>query len=204
MTRKAVPLPKAERTYIDPMEYLIGVQKAPQGATPFVIVADSREQNPYVFLEERYENVQMVVSGLGTGDYTVLGYESEIGIERKTLEDFIGSISSGRERFEREMERAMTFRRFYVIIEASVHDVRAHHYQSRMSPHAVLQTALSWSVKYGVHIIWAGTRSGGEYTTFHLLRHYKRQRSDSGRSYGPSVAFESSDSSGDAASGGDN
>jgi len=200
MPQNEARLPQVERTILDPMEYLIGVEKAPPGSNPFVIVQDTREQTPYLFLEERYEGVLVVVAGLGTGDYTLLGCESEIGIERKSLSDYIGSISSGRERFEREMVRASAFKRFYVVIEASIDDIRSHDYQSQMAPHAVLQTTFSWSLKYGVHHIWAGTRSGGEYTTFHLLRHYYRQGGRAGRSDSSAMAYGSTCSAGDAAS----
>jgi len=40
-----------------------------------------------------------------TGDYSIVGQEHRIAIERKSVEDFLGSITAGNARFRREHER---------------------------------------------------------------------------------------------------
>lgn len=68
---------------------------------PLVIIIDTREQTPWAFPEWQ------AVSRRGTlaaGDYAVEGDE-RFAIERKSLEDFLGTISTGWARFRRELSR---------------------------------------------------------------------------------------------------
>lgn len=78
-----------------------------QDMPPFVI--DTREQNPYCFQGEA------VRACLKTGDYSLVGLESVAAIERKELSDFIGCVTFERERFTRELDRASSLRRFWLI-----------------------------------------------------------------------------------------
>ena len=60
------------------------------------IIIDTREQRPWVF--PAYVAVR--VDTLKQGDYALEG-DDRYAIERKSLEDFIGTIFSGWERFKR-------------------------------------------------------------------------------------------------------
>ena len=66
------------------------------------ILVDSREQRPYS--EDIYKplGLKCTVKKLDIGDYSIKGKEKEVAIERKTLDDFIHSITHERERFEKE------------------------------------------------------------------------------------------------------
>lgn len=68
------------------------------------IIVDSRDQTPLRF------SFPTTTGGLQTGDYTLEGLEEDIAIERKTVADLAGSLSSGRERFSREIHRLRGFR----------------------------------------------------------------------------------------------
>jgi hypothetical protein len=77
---------------------------------PFTIVVDSREQLPYEFtgmVGQGSESlvVPTVVQGLASGDYSIAGMEDQVAVERKSLDDLYGSVTWGRDRFEREIER---------------------------------------------------------------------------------------------------
>lgn len=61
------------------------------------VLVDTREKKPLSFEE-------ITIQKLDYGDYSVAN--SKIFIERKSLSDFIGTLSSGYERFLRELERA--------------------------------------------------------------------------------------------------
>ena len=63
-----------------------------------VIVVDTREQKPYRF-------TRCQVKTLPTGDYSLVGLEDCIAIERKSAADLAGSLGAGRTRFRRELER---------------------------------------------------------------------------------------------------
>jgi len=64
------------------------------------IVIDTREQSPWAF--EPY--IETSVGTLKTGDYALEG-DGQFAIERKSLEDFLGTIGSGWPRFCRELNR---------------------------------------------------------------------------------------------------
>lgn len=140
------------------------------------IIQDSREQAPYAFPASRYADVAVEAGALQTGDYSLYGLTDRIAIERKSLSDLTGTLTSGRDRFQRECERGRGLEYFGLVIEASMEDVRRHNYQSRMTPQSLLQTLAAYSVRYGLHIHWCGGREGGEYMTFSLLQKYLREQ----------------------------
>jgi len=138
------------------------------------IVRDSREQSPFHFEDARFDGVVVIEGTLTTGDYSIAGLESRVAVERKSLADFIGSISTGRERFERELARARGLDAFMVVIESPFSDLVAGNYRSRMEPKAATQTTYSFMARYRCAFHFAQSRAWAEYATFHFLRHYAR------------------------------
>jgi len=67
----------------------------------FTIVIDTREQLLWSFSQY---NVDVKIDTIKTADYKIEG-DDYFGIERKSMDDFIGTISSGWERFKRELQR---------------------------------------------------------------------------------------------------
>jgi ERCC4-type nuclease len=65
------------------------------------IIIDTREQSPWAF-GERHAIAER--GTIKTGDYALYG-DSTFAIERKSLDDFLGTISSGWDRFMREVMR---------------------------------------------------------------------------------------------------
>ena len=139
------------------------------------ILTDTREQAPYTFAPPRYEDVIVQAATLTTGDYSLNGLQDLIALERKSIDDLTGTLTKGRERFERECERGRGLDYFGLIIEASLEDVRSHRYQSQMTPQSLLQSLAAFSVRYGLHVHWCGNRAGGEYMTYSLLAKYLRE-----------------------------
>lgn len=139
------------------------------------IIRDSREQSPFHFDGDKYEGAKVIEGTLSTGDYSLAGLESRVAVERKSLPDFIQSISTGRERFERELARARGLDAFMVVVEAPFSDVVAGNYRSRMEPKAATQTAYSFMSRYRATFHFAQSRAWAEYATYHFLRHYARQ-----------------------------
>ena len=92
--------------------------------TPLNIVIDSREQCPWAW--DSYA-ANCTVRGLTAGDYALLEDTEEVkgrkklavrfSIERKGLDDFLGTISGGWERFQRELVRMESFPARIVIVE---------------------------------------------------------------------------------------
>ncbi|MFC6717926.1 ERCC4 domain-containing protein [Natrialbaceae archaeon GCM10025810] len=134
----------------------------------FTIVVDTREKRPY-----RFDGYNVVSEKLDTGDYSVVGYEDVFAIERKSLSDFLKSITWDRKRFRREIKRAEVLIGFIVVIEADVQTVLNWNYDRQVHPNAVMGTIDNWSSYYNVDFVWTGDRNGGEEATLeHLKRWY--------------------------------
>lgn len=127
-----------------------------------VIVIDSREKQPYEF-------PGAVVRALPAGDYSLLGREDEVAIERKSLADAYSSLGANRERFRREIERLAEYDFAAIVVEASLPEFLAAPPFSHLHPHAAIGTLLVWSVRYRLPVFFAGDRAHGRATTRHLL-----------------------------------
>ena len=119
-------------------------------------IVDTREQKPYKFDDFK-------VGTLKTGDYSVEGYKKEFAVERKSLADFVGSVTSGRERFEREVERLQDLEFGAVIIETDLRSIWKARLYSKVSRKSIVNTALKWTVKYGIPFVFVSNRTGGKY-----------------------------------------
>ena len=87
------------------------------------ILIDSREQVPFTFEHERYAGTSVEAGPLDTGDYSLAGLADRVAVERKSLPDLVACLSQGRERFERELQRAAALDAFAVVVEASWADL---------------------------------------------------------------------------------
>lgn len=114
-------------------------------APPPVIAQDSREQRPLVFRDLASE-----VVGLQSGDYIVLGMESDFAVERKSVSDLLGSVTRERDRFERELHRLRGFAFKRLVIVGTSADVEA----QAPNPKAVFSSLSAIEVKWGVPVYW--------------------------------------------------
>lgn len=137
------------------------------------IIRDSREQAPF-----RFEGFPCTVTEatLASGDYSLYGFENRIALERKSLPDLIGCLSTDRPRFERELSRLMGFDSAGVIVESPAADLRAGRYRSHMDPVAAWQSCLALMQRYRIAFVFCRDRRDAEETAFHLMRHYARDR----------------------------
>jgi DNA excision repair protein ERCC-4 len=139
------------------------------------VLCDSREQRPWTFNNSVF-SVEVV--GLKAADYSLKGMASRVGVERKSLADFLGSITSGRERFHRELERLRSYEHAALIIEASWSDIELGNYPlvhgkpcSAVHPNSVAGTLVSIHTRY-VPVLLAGDRAGGQSLCARLLRRW--------------------------------
>lgn len=98
--------------------------------TPLHIIIDSREQSPWAWDPS---DATTEIGGLSAGDYA-LAQDTEtpkrksalrpvlFAIERKELNDFLGTISTGWARFQRELTRMEAFPARVVIVEGDFAD----------------------------------------------------------------------------------
>ena len=134
----------------------------------FTVIVDTREQTPYSF-------PQSVVAKLDEGDYSIEGMQKRVAIERKELSDCYGSCGAGRKRFEREVERLAALEYAAIVVESTLEGLHVRPpFVRRMSGAAVRETLISWSIRYGVHIWFAGNRRAGNALTYSLLEKFWR------------------------------
>ena len=128
------------------------------------IVIDSREKTPLTF------TLPTEVAGLKTGDYSVKGVEDKIAIERKTINDLVGSLSTARKRFEAELKRGKDLEFFALVIETTFDQLIQGKYKSKMTPQAVAQSLFAFQVRYDLHIWLASNRRHAGYIVESLLK----------------------------------
>lgn len=119
-------------------------------------IIDTREQKPYDLapLSSRRGTLK-------TGDYSLVGLEDRVCVERKSLEDYLGVIGRGRERFERQIERMLEFETKIIVIEASWTMLAGGYWRSKIHPSAVMGSTLGWFAR-GIPILMAGSREAAQ------------------------------------------
>lgn len=132
-----------------------------------VVAIDTREQKPYRFARSE-------VKTLASGDYSIVGLEDRVAVERKTKQDAYSSLGLGRARFERELQRLARFDYAAIVIETSLPDFLQAPGFSRMNPRAAARSLIAWSVKYRVCVFFAGDRRHGNALTRQLLEKFWR------------------------------
>lgn len=138
----------------------IPAELAPEHITALV---DSREQYPLdlspmpmVQLKADAES-----SGLSTGDYSVLGFEHLICVERKSLDDLLACVGRERERFDRCIQRMLAYPHRVIVIEATEAQLRGGEWRSQVTPAAVVGSIRAWNSR-GVRCVPAGSHKGAE------------------------------------------
>ncbi len=132
------------------------------------IKIDSREQKPY-----KFENSE--TGALNIGDYSICGLEDCIAIERKELNDLIGCLTTGRDRFKKELHKGKALEYFALVVEASLSDLVNGHYRSQMGPKSAVQSLLAFSIRYRLPIFFCENREYAQRVTESLLCKYARE-----------------------------
>jgi ERCC4-type nuclease len=182
-------------------------QPIPPIQNPFTVIIDTREQSPYCFQSfkaDASEKVSLkdqsgkilkdetgktrygipalyiptVQQRLETGDYSVAGFESEVSVERKSLEDLYGTIAGGRDRFERELERLASLKVAHVVIECDwLSALKDPPSRSKLSPKTIFRSINAWEQEFPtIHWQMMGTRALAEHKTFRILERFWRQK----------------------------
>ena len=123
-------------------------------------VVDTREQNPLDL-----SPLQTTPGTLTTGDYSVLGLESVVSIERKSEDDMLSCIGTDRERFDREVQRLLAFPVRALVVESTWARFEAGGWRSHLGPAPVIGSLLGWSAM-GLPIVMAGDHhTAGRYVS---------------------------------------
>lgn len=135
----------------------------------FTILVDSREQIPYLF---GGYTCGVKKTGLKTGDYSIEGHEDKICVERKSKEDLYMSLGKNRDRFEKEFERLRRYEYAALVIESSLSGLLIPPARSQMNPKSIIQSLISWSIRYGAHVFFSDNRTYSECLIYNLFEKY--------------------------------
>lgn len=160
-----------------------------QCTTPYTIVIDTREQRPLCFdnvITKESAGSRVAVSiptktrGLKSGDYSIEGYERTFALERKSSSDLIGTISRGRERFERELARMQDMDCSAVIVEAELADcVALCENTTRFHTEAFQNTIIAWQQRFPkTHWYFCRTRLDAVRTIWRIIERFLRDRKE--------------------------
>ncbi len=117
------------------------------------VIVDSREQLPWDL-----SPMKSAVGTLPTGDYSVLGLEHMIAVERKSRDDFLGCVGVERERFEREMHRLRAYECRALVIECTWADLERGDWRSKVTPAAAMGSLIGWAAA-GIPVIMLADRT---------------------------------------------
>lgn len=144
------------------------------------ITVDTREQRAFSFrsLFGR-ASFRLHRRGLREGDYAVdsmlhLPPEHQIRIERKSLRDLYGSVSRGRDRVERELDRLSVYGFAAIVVEADWTQIFKPPFETKVHPRSVFATLVAWMQRYNVHVCVCPTRRFAEQMTFRLLERWAK------------------------------
>lgn len=113
-------------------------------------IVDTREQTPLDLSPLRVER-----GTLSTGDYSIVGLEDEVSIERKSLGDLLACVGRERERFERELDRLRAYRVRCLVVESSWQEIEQGDWRSKLKPSQVSSSLLRW-LETGIPIALVG------------------------------------------------
>lgn len=153
-----------------------------------VILIDTREnKNKHItdYLDKR--GISWESYKLESGDYSIktkvneniglpeISLENLCVVERKkTLDELIGNLTNGRERFFKEFER-FSGKIVIAVEESSYKDVITQNYRSQMNPVALNNSIMKLSSDYGAEVVWFGSKKDKEEVAIWVLTWLKSQ-----------------------------
>ena len=121
-----------------------------------VVLVDTREQQPIDFAPFSNWIGGARRATLPAGDYTVEGMEDLLMVERKSLADLIGTLTTQRNRFFRECEKLTEYKYRAILVEASYENIKSP-YSSEWTdahPNGISGSLDAVECKYGIQVIY--------------------------------------------------
>ena len=137
----------------------------------FTLIVDTREQTP-LFTTKPW----IIYRKLDQADYSILGFEDKIAIERKSITDLLNVMGISRKRFEKEIERLRGYWWKGLLIEGTEKDVYDIHKHSSVNLNARYHTLASWEIR-GFHIYYAESKKKARWWVLtRLIKLYQHLR----------------------------
>ena len=134
----------------------------------YIVIKDTREQNGWIF--SQYDKCAgMEIGTLHTGDYTLMGFEDVVCIERKACTSEI-AINLGKKKkpFQAEMERMRDYEFSFMICEFTLGDLLRYPEGSgvpmrarskvRITGKYLLKCLIEFQLRYETKIVFCGDK----------------------------------------------
>ncbi len=116
------------------------------------ILIDSQEQAPWRFdCNTRHVD-------LPTGDYSLPGFEHNICVERKSLNDLVKTVIHDWARFARQLRRMAAMDVALIVVEAPASAVMGHQYLGDTNPNSVRGKLNKIHIHFGIPTLFLDTR----------------------------------------------
>lgn len=106
------------------------------------VICDTREQRPLDL-----SPLKSIRGTLQTADYSIVGLDHKIAIEKKHLQDLIACVGKERERFDREIQRLLAYETRAIFIIGSISQIENNLYRGQVTPNAILGSIMGWAQK---------------------------------------------------------
>lgn len=141
---------------------------------PFTIIIDTREQIPWEF---GYHDTAK--QKLDTGDYSIVGFENIIAIERKkSVSELATNLSESR--FKDVLERLSQIKHPYMVFEFDIDEVYSFPVGSdipkklwdklRISGNYIIKRLIEIQLQYGIQVVFCGDPNNAERFTVSLMK----------------------------------
>lgn len=152
----------------------------------FTIVTDTREQNGYFFKPYdtgKWKCMGSVEQKLETGDYSILGLEEQICIERKaSTTEMAVNFGKDKSRFMDEIERMQRYKHKFLVLEFSFHDLdifpKGSSIPAKMLPflritgNYMIRELTELQARHDIHVVFTGNHQQGFNYVSALLRRF--------------------------------
>lgn len=149
-------------------------------APDYFVAKDTREKQGYTFTH--FNNcLGMVEKKLDTGDYSIVGLEDKLCIERKaSVEELAINLGNQKTAFMNEIERMKEFEHRFLVFEFSVKDVLKFpegtdipfekREQTRITSSYILKMISDFQVFDGINVLFCGDKASAFFTVVSLLK----------------------------------
>lgn len=151
---------------------------------PFTIIKDTREQEGYTFesSSSRYHTCYgMVDQKLDTGDYSILGMEDKLCIERKaSAVELANNVGHDQTRFLKEIERMKSFPYKFLILEFSLSDLMDYPNGTnipeedwsklKVTNKFMLKMIMEFQLYHDIHVIFCDSKKNAKWAVLSIIK----------------------------------
>jgi len=138
------------------------------------IIIDTREQKPLWTKNNAYTKI--IRKKLDVGDYSLVGFENKIALERKSAGDLFCTLGAGHKRFKAELFKAHDLDYFAIIIEDSYTNILnknfKNSFQSKMRGYVITSILFTIHLKYKVPVFFTNSRSESKKVIREIFKAY--------------------------------